>query len=100
MPRRKSPPKRRNSEPQGVCRHSRGNTVDVTLVCADGTEAEMPSGFDDFTGKADRDYSDVSAEAGSNAGLLDKVTTKSGFVGYSGEWWHYSDAEDYPVLEH
>jgi D-alanyl-D-alanine dipeptidase len=84
---------------KGFSKHSRGNTVDVTLVNADGSEIEMPSGFDDFTGRADRDYSDVSAAAGADAELLDKVMTKNGFAGYSGEWWHYSDVTVYPVIE-
>jgi D-alanyl-D-alanine dipeptidase len=84
---------------KGFSKHSRGNTVDVTLVTDDGTDLEMPSGFDDFTGKADRDYSDVSSAAGENAELLEKVMVDSGFAGYSGEWWHYSDTEAYPVIE-
>lgn len=33
----------------GFSSHSRGNTVDLTLVNALGEEAEMPSGFDDFS---------------------------------------------------
>lgn len=36
--------------------HSRGNTVDVTLVSADGSPVPMPTDFDDFTAMADRDY--------------------------------------------
>lgn len=84
----------------GHSRHSKGNTVDVTLVCADGTEVPMPSGFDDFSALADRDYSDVSAEAARNAEILEQAMAQSGFEGYSGEWWHYSDSTDYPVVEH
>lgn len=83
----------------GYSSHSKGNTVDVTLVRADGTEVLMPSGFDDFSALADRDYSDVSQEAARNAALLEQVLEQSGFIGYSGEWWHYSDATDYPVLD-
>lgn len=83
----------------GYSSHSKGNTVDVTLVRADGTEVPMPSGFDDFSALADRDYSDVSQEAARNAALLEQVLEQSGFIGYSGEWWHYSDATDYPVLD-
>lgn len=44
---------------RGFSAHSRGNTVDVTLVDSLGNELEMPTAFDDFSGKADRDYSDV-----------------------------------------
>lgn len=84
---------------KGFSRHSRGNTVDVTLVRTDGTEIELPSGFDDHTALADRDYSDVSQTAKANALLLENAMTAGGFKGYSGEWWHYSDSTDYPVIQ-
>ena len=32
----------------GYSSHSRGDTVDITLVYQDGAEVEMPTGFDDF----------------------------------------------------
>ena len=81
----------------GFSSHSRGNTVDVTLVNADGTELKMPTGFDDFSKLADRDYSDCTEEAAANAQLLEKVMIKHGFQPYSGEWWHFSDTDSYPV---
>ncbi len=83
----------------GYSNHSRGCTVDVTLVATDGTPVEMPSGFDDFTGLCDRDYSDVSPAAAANAQLLEDAMTAAGFTGYSGEWWHYDDTVKYPVAE-
>lgn len=54
----------------GVGNHCRGNTVDITLVTLAGERVEMPTDFDNFTGLADRDYSDVSAQAAENARLL------------------------------
>lgn len=75
----------------GYSGHTRGDTVDVTLVTEDGAAVEMPSGFDDFSARADRDYSDVSALAGANARLLEQVMEDCGFDGYDKEWWHYSD---------
>lgn len=83
----------------GFSSHSRGNTVDVTLVYADGTELVMPTGFDDFSKLADRDYSDCSKEAATNAILLEDLMKKHGFRPYSGEWWHFSDTQSYPVDE-
>lgn len=83
---------------KGFSKHSRGNTVDISLVSTNGDPVEMPSGFDDFTSSADRDYSDVSQTAGENARYLEAVMTAAGFVGYSGEWWHYSDSTAYPVV--
>ena len=84
---------------KGFSSHSRGNTVDLTLVDREGNELEMPTGFDDFTAKADRDYSDCSETAAENARLLESVMEKYGFSGYFGEWWHYTDTQDYPVEE-
>lgn len=79
--------------------HCRGSAVDVTLIGPDGKELEMPSGFDDFTEKGDRDYSDCSATAADNARLLQSIMEKHGFKGYSGEWWHFSDTDTYPIDE-
>ena len=83
----------------GFSSHSRGNTVDVTLVDANGTEFPMPTGFDDFTAKADRDYSDCTEQERNNAMILELIMEKHGFKGYAGEWWHYSDTDSYPVEE-
>lgn len=75
----------------GYSGHTRGDTVDVTLVTLEGEPVEMPSGFDDFTALADRDYQDVSAAAAEHAQLLESVMESCGFTGYDKEWWHYSD---------
>lgn len=84
---------------KGHSSHSRGNTVDVTLVDLNGSEIEMPTLFDDFSAKADRDYSDVDEIPAANARLLEKVMEKHGFHGYFGEWWHFYDNDSYPVEE-
>lgn len=81
----------------GGSSHSRGNTVDVTVVNANGQELTMPTGFDDFTLLADRDYSDVSETAGANAIMLQELMEKYGFEGYENEWWHFSDTTDYAI---
>ncbi|MBQ3194435.1 MAG: M15 family metallopeptidase [Oscillospiraceae bacterium] len=84
---------------RGFSSHSRGNTVDLTLVDARGQELEMPTGFDDFSDKADRDYSDCTEIQKNNALILEAIMEKHGFVGYEGEWWHFADAVSYPVEE-
>ena len=94
------PDKRYVANPNtGFSAHSRGNTVDVTLVDGEGKELPMPTGFDDFTAKADRDYSDCPQEAADNALILQILMEKHGFSGYKNEWWHFTDTEDYPVEE-
>lgn len=81
----------------GYSSHSRGNTVDLTLVDADGKELTMPTGFDSFSTLADRDYSDCPEEARENALLLQNIMEEKGFAGYFGEWWHFSDTVKYDV---
>ena len=81
----------------GFSSYSRGNTVDLTLIDLQGNELEMPTGFDDFSAKADRDYSDCSEAERANAEILEALMEKHGFRGYAGEWWHFSDTQDYPV---
>ncbi len=83
----------------GYSSHSKGNTVDLTLINKDGSEVEMPTGFDDFSDQADRDYSDCPAEAAENARYLEELMQKNGFIPYQGEWWHFEDADGYPVEE-
>ena len=83
----------------GGSSHSRGNTVDVTVVDAYGQELTMPTGFDDFTVLADRDYSDCSAAAAENATMLQELMEKHGFIPYENEWWHFRDQDEYPVEE-
>lgn len=84
---------------KGFSSHSRGNTVDVTLVDENGQEIEMPTGFDDFSQLADRDYSDCSFDVMLNALLLEQTMERHGFTGYNGEWWHFTDTDAYPVEE-
>ena len=57
----------------------------------------MPTGFDDFTKRADRDYSDCSRNQRENALLLEELMTRYGFKPYANEWWHYSDTAKYEV---
>ena len=85
---------------EGYSNHSRGNAVDVTLVDSQGRELEMPTGFDDFTGKAGRDYGSCTETAKRNALLLEETMERCGFVGSRGEWWHFADTTRYPVEEH
>ena len=77
--------------------HSRGNTVDVTLLDEKGQPVVMPTDYMEFSLKADRDYSDCSDEARINALILQVAMESAGFKGYEAEWWHYTDTESYPV---
>lgn len=81
----------------GGSKHSSGGTVDITLCTSDGAPVEMPSGFDEFSALADRDYSDVSAGAAANAERLERLMDAAGFDGYYAEWWHYTDRAGYEI---
>jgi D-alanyl-D-alanine dipeptidase len=81
----------------GTNSHSRGHTLDITLVNADGKELEMPTGFDEFSTYADRDYSDCTDAAAKNAQLLQDVMEKHGFTGLQSEWWHFSEKTNYEI---
>lgn len=81
----------------GGSKHSSGGTVDITICTSDGAPMEMPSEFDEFSALADRDYSDVSAEAAANAEKLERLMDAAGFDGYSAEWWHYTDRDGYEI---
>lgn len=83
----------------GMKAHNLGGTIDMTLVTFDGNEVEMPTAFDDFSLKADRDYSDVPETAAGNAKMMERVMTECGFVGYVGEWWDYSDTTIYEAYD-
>ena len=73
----------------GMKKHNLGGTVDITMVAADGSIIPMPTEFDDFSLKADRNYSDIDNEEAVN----------NGFTGYQGEWWDYSDTVEYEAVD-
>lgn len=80
----------------GMKKHNLGGTVDITMVAADGSVISMLTEFDDFSLKADRDYSDIEdEEAVKNVMILQNAMENNGFTGYQGEWWDYSDTVEY-----
>ena len=84
----------------GMKNHNLGGTVDITMVAADGSIIPMPTEFDDFSLKADRNYSDIEdEEAVNNVMILQNTMENNGFTGYQGEWWDYSDAVEYEAVD-
>ncbi len=86
---------------KGFSHHSRGVAVDVTLVDEKGHEVIMPTEFDDFTARANRDYNDLDRETAANTRFLEEIMVKHGFKSIYYEWWHFvdSDKDKYPVYE-
>lgn len=81
--------------------HSRGAAVDITIVDKDGKELLMPTGFDGFSEKADKNYKDVSSDRVANAKILENVMVKNGFKSVYTEWWHFNDNiwESYDIVD-
>ena len=78
--------------------HTRGSTVDLTLIKLD-TQAELDMGsrFDFFGPISGHNYQELSKEQLQNRILLKRTMEKHGFVSYSEEWWHYTlKNEPYP----
>lgn len=78
--------------------HSRGSTVDVTLVdAASGAELDMGSSYDLFDTKSWPSDETVSERARINRQLLQNLMKQAGFRPLKEEWWHFTlDQEPYP----
>lgn len=90
------------ANPKRGSRHNRGCAIDLTLCrLADGAQLPMPSGFDDFSERAHRDYMGGTPQETANRATLEKAMVAEGFIGMSNEWWHfdYQDWALYPVLD-
>ena len=71
--------------------HSRGSTVDITLVeISSGKEVDMGSPYDFFGLESSHDYKNISITQKNNRKLLLDVMTNNGFSSYPKEWWHYT----------
>jgi D-alanyl-D-alanine dipeptidase len=70
--------------------HSRGSTVDLTLVSLPGNqELDMGTPFDFLSPQAGVNAK-VSAEARSNRKILADAMRARGFMPYDKEWWHFT----------
>ena len=77
--------------------HTRGSTVDLTLIKKDGSFVDMGGTFDLFSEISHPNYEKLTAEQKKNREILRKAMIKAGFRGISSEWWHYTlRNEPYP----
>jgi D-alanyl-D-alanine dipeptidase len=78
--------------------HSRGSTVDLTLLdMKSGKELDMGSPFDFFGPVSHPDYKGITDEQYENRMILQNVMTRNGFKTIDCEWWHFTlEAEPYP----
>jgi len=74
--------------------HSRGRTVDLTLVNKahgeEPQELDMGTGFDFFGPQSWPTYLLISAQARAHRMLLQQIMVENGFVPYFAEWWHFT----------
>ena len=78
--------------------HSRGSTVDLTLLdMKTGREVDMGSPFDYFGEISHPDYKGITDEQFENRMLLQKTMRRAGFLPMDCEWWHFTlENEPYP----
>ena len=102
--------------------HTRGSTVDLTIVpaghtvprafvpgeplvdCAlpasrrfPDTSIDFGTGFDCLDEKSHQGRTDIPAAAQTNRAMFTDIMVRHGFVPYSEEWWHYTlKAEPFP----
>ena len=78
--------------------HSRGSTVDLTLLdMKSGKELDMGSPSDYFGPISHPDSRDITDEQYENRMMLRDLMTKNGFLPFDYEWWHFTlDGEPYP----
>jgi D-alanyl-D-alanine dipeptidase len=95
------PDERYVANPAKGSRHNRGSAVDLTLTDLEGRDMAMPSGYDDFSERAHRNYPDTPEEQRRNSLILEEAMKKEGFIPYPTEWWHFDDAgwERFPYAD-
>jgi len=78
--------------------HSRGSTVDLTLIdMKTGREVDMGGGFDYFGQLSHPDYKDLTEEQIANRNILREAMLNAGFKPTATEWWHFTlRNEPYP----
>ena len=82
----------------GKSGHTRGSTVDLTVVrLSDGAELDMGTPYDFFGAESAVDYEDLTDAQRANRRLLADAMQAHGFAPYPEEWWHYTLADEpYP----
>ncbi len=78
--------------------HSRGSTVDLTIVDKKtGKEIDMGSPYDFLDPISEYDTNLISSEQRKNRSILKKAMEDNGFSAYKKEWWHFTlKDEPYP----
>ena len=70
--------------------HTRGSTVDLTIIKKDGSFVDMGGTFDLFSEVSHPDYEQLTDEQKNNRKILHDAMIKAGFNGIDSEWWHFT----------
>ena len=74
--------------------HTRGSTVDLTIIRKDGTCVDMGGTFDLFSEVSHPDYENLTDEQKKNRQILHDAMINAGFKGLDSEWWHFTLADE------
>lgn len=88
------------ANPAKGSRHNRGCAVDLTLYdLKTGKVVEMPSRYDEFSGRAHADFVGGTTKQRALRAVLREAMTAQGFEVYAEEWWHFDfkDWRRYPI---
>ena len=88
------------ANPAQGSKHNRGAAVDLTLFeLASGQAVDMPSTYDETTGRASATYPGGTSLQRWNRALLRNAMVSEGFVVNPTEWWHfdYGNWRDYAI---
>ena len=78
--------------------HSRGSTVDLTLITIpSGQPLDMGTPWDFFDARSHTASSEIDEGARKNRLILKRIMESAGFKGYCAEWWHFTlESEPFP----
>jgi len=80
--------------------HSRGSTLDITIVDdVTNDELDMGSPYDFFGEASWVNYKAITDQQKANRELLQTIMIKHGFRNYPKEWWHFTlNSEPFPDI--
>ncbi len=70
--------------------HTRGSTIDLTIIKQDGSFVDMGGTFDLFSEISHPDYKKLTKKQKKNRKILRDAMVKAGFKGLDSEWWHFT----------
>ena len=77
--------------------HTRGSTIDLTIIKKNGDFVDMGGTFDLFSEISHPDYKKLTKKQKKNRKILHDAMIKAGFEGIDSEWWHFTlKNEPYP----